>query len=141
MSIAEKLADINLNQANYRRINTFTPTPFTHQQLNELLFLDIFTIQPSRSSIEVTWRPPLTFLHYNELYHGVYEYLRAPPVPELRSVAVEYLADLQYNYNAFDLIPNVRRLQGDRITWVREWLKAMPELSGDYSDADTVEHE
>ena len=95
---------------------------------------------PNHRNIDISWRPPLTYLHYNELYCGIYEYLRAPPDPQFRESAVEYLMDLQQNSVMYNLIPKIRRLQTDRIMWVLEWLKAMPECPEVSSDADTVEH-
>jgi hypothetical protein len=88
-------------------------------------------------SVEVSWRPPQTHLHYNALYCGIYEYLRAPPDPDRRAEAVAYLMDLQENSIRYPLIPQMRVLQEHRILWVLEWLGAMPEDCA--SDADTVE--
>ena len=133
---------IEYNQVNnhHRRFDLIPSLPlFAPEQLNRLVFSNKSPL--NRRPIEVTWRPPYDFLHYNDLYYGLYEYLRAPPAPEFKDEATNYLADLRRNSLMFDLIPEIRRLQNDRIIWVVEWLKAVPNNTEDCSDADTVEHE
>ena len=85
-----------------------------------------------RPDLTVTWRPPQQFLHYQDLYWGIYEYLRAPPVHEKRCKAVSYLSDLNNGYRSYQLT-----LQYHRILWTREWLKTFDDSD---SDADTVEN-
>jgi hypothetical protein len=89
---------------------------------------------------EVSWRPPQTYLHYHLLYCSIYEYLRAPPTNQHRADAAEYLVGLQGNLARCNLISSEHRLQVHRIIWTLEWLKALPDDSGECSDADTVEN-
>lgn len=86
-------------------------------------------------TVEVTWRPPQRYLHYHELYCGIYEYLRAPPSNAWRLPACEYLAAIRRNVNS--LSPARMHLQLHRITWVQEWLKALPDDSDECSEAET----
>ncbi len=118
----------------HHRNPSTTPHPFTFQQLNQLAL----PLRPEPQHVEVSWRPPQTFLHYHELYCGIYEYLRAPPDPEHHEGAVEYLTRLRHNRTIYRLLPSVLRLQDHRILWVMEWLKAMPDDVA--SDSDTIEH-
>jgi hypothetical protein len=92
--------------------------------------------QPIHLQVEVTWRPPQTFLHYNELYRGIYEYLRAPPSNDKRGVAIQYLNDIRAN-NTFPSNP-WNFIQHHRIIWIEEWLNALPDDSDECSDAETV---
>lgn len=87
--------------------------------------------------VEVTWRPPQRHLHYNELYRGIYEYLRAPPHNDRREAALRYLNDIRAN-NVFPYNASTCYMQNDRIQWIQEWIKALPDDSGECSDADTV---
>ena len=64
------------------------------------------------------------YLHYQELYCGICEYLRAPP-------ANLYLQDLRRNYNPGQAMV----LQLHRIRWTADWLEALDEPD---SDTDTV---
>ncbi len=65
----------------------------------------------------VTWRPPNQSLHYNELYRGLWEFLRMPPKRDLEPRAREYLEMLR-------MYPN-SHLQRDRIRWVSAWLEGL----------------
>ncbi len=93
-----------------------------------------FTRRPAYVTIpdiQVTWRPPhhLRFLHYQDLYRGIYEYLRAQPSRTYQSRAIKYLHDLQACFHSGNV------LQGHRILWVQAWLDALGEPD---SDEDTV---
>ena len=89
-----------------------------------------------RPPVQVTWRPPQTYLHYDQLYRGIYEYLRAPPDHQHRAVALHYLHELRASRS------NDNYLQDHRIRWVEEWLKALPDDRAECSGADTdVEEE
>ena len=83
----------------------------------------------------VTWRPPQARLHYTELYSGIYEYLRQPPSNRFRNHAMEYLRDIRRN---LDVPFPYRHMQQDRIAWILEWIRALPDDSDECSDADTV---
>ena len=86
-----------------------------------------------------TWLPPQTHLHYQALYRGIYEYLRAPPSPVYHERANAYLVDLIANYHR-PSISQAHPLQYHRILWTRAWLHALhQDLLVDYqSDAETV---
>ena len=86
-----------------------------------------------------TWLPPQTHLHYQALYRGIYEYLRAPPSPVYHERANAYLVDLIANYHR-PSISQAHPLQYHRILWTRAWLHALQQdLLVDYqSDAETV---
>jgi hypothetical protein len=88
------------------------------------------------TSVAVSWRPPQTYLHYNELYCGIYEYLRAPPANQYRAQALEYMVNIQQN-SIIRLPEEVSRMQRHRIAWIREWLKALPCNEQECSDAET----
>jgi hypothetical protein len=88
---------------------------------------------------EVTWRPPQTRLHYNALYYGIYEYLRAPPDAAFLANAQAYLASLIRSRGMLLRIDGEYVLQCDRILWVQEWIKAVPFDTDACSDADTVD--
>ncbi len=84
-----------------------------------------------------TWLPPQTHLHYQGLYRGIYEYLRAPPSFVYQGRAAEYLVSLLTCYHPHDT------LQQHRIVWTTAWHNALHEdqdlLLVDYqSEADTV---
>lgn len=79
----------------------------------------------------VTWRPAETYLHYQELYRGIYEYLRAPPDNAYHSSALLYLQYLRQSYHP----GNGMCLQLHRIRWVEAWLMDLDEPD---SDTDTV---
>ena len=64
----------------------------------------------------VSWRPPQTHLHYNELYRGVWEYLREPPRRDFEAKARKYLLQLR----------RTTSLERDRIEWVNEWINQLP---------------
>jgi hypothetical protein len=92
-------------------------------------------------NVQVTWRPNLHRLHYEELYRGLPEYVRAAPVLAMRADAVNYLRALRpgklWVHNP---------LQMDRIAWVRRWIAALPLYyyyddvdDDDISDAETVD--
>ncbi len=74
--------------------------------------------------------------HYQELYRGVYEWLRAPPSLAYRARARAFLVELMACYHPFNMV------QGHRIQWTREWLEALArDSAGDDehdSDADIV---
>ena len=91
--------------------------------------------------IEVTWRPPQPFLHYQRLYWGIHCYLRAPPDPEHHADAQQYLEALIESRQLMTHFSDGRALQDDRIRWVREWIRAMPSDCNECSDAETVEHD
>jgi hypothetical protein len=107
---------------------------------NQSTFFSLSEWSPYRIRPEVTWRPPQIHLHYNELYIGIYEYLRAPPNRRHEAAALVYLADIQQS-NHYPLSANVHYIQNHRILWIREWLKALPFDAGECSDAETVVHE
>lgn len=86
--------------------------------------------------VDVTWRPPQTVLHYSELYRGIYEYLRAPPSNDKREAALQYLSDIRANSTS--PVNPYNCIQHHRILWIEEWLKALPDDSGECSDAETV---
>jgi hypothetical protein len=71
------------------------------------------------------------YLHYQELYCGICEYLRAPPDNLYHSRALLYLQDLRRNYNPGQTMV----LQLHRIRWTEDWLEALDEPD---SDTDTV---
>ncbi len=81
--------------------------------------------------LAITWQPPQPYLHYQELYRGIYEYLRAPPDNLYHSRALVYLQDLRRNY----FPENGMVLQLHRIRWTEAWLEALDEPD---SDTDTV---
>jgi hypothetical protein len=72
----------------------------------------------------VVWRPPQAYLHYPELYGGIYEYLRLPPSHVHMEGAQAYLTALVRNTIADNNSPTAR-LQQHRIQWVRAWLQAL----------------
>ncbi len=74
----------------------------------------------------VSWRPPQQSLHYPQLYAGIYEFLREPPVSGRAGQAREYLGALLQNHRS-DSAP-AEPLQRDRIAWVCAWLAALPEM-------------
>lgn len=81
----------------------------------------------------VSWRPQAAGLHYQALYRGVYEWLRAPPRAELRGRAEEYLVALgDGTYGG--------QLQRDRIRWTQEWLRELEDEQY-WSDSETVAHD
>ena len=88
---------------------------------------------------EVTWRPPQVYLHYNELYVGIFEYLRAPPNKHYEAAALTYLSGIRRN-NIYPFSANTHYIQNHRILWIQEWLKALPDDTGECSDAETVTH-
>ncbi len=91
-------------------------------------------------TVQVTWRPPQTYLHYNELYRGIYEYLRSPPSNRYKAAALRYLDDITRN-NAYPLSANRHYIQNHRILWIREWLSMLPDDEEECSDAETVVHD
>ena len=95
-----------------------------------------FQYLPRAMRVEVTWRPPQTLLHYNELYLGIFEYLRAPPNDDFREDALDYLGSIIEN-NGVSYHPSVRRMQFHRIMWIHEWLKVLHERD-ELSESDTV---
>lgn len=94
----------------------------------------------NQHQIEVTWRPPQTFLHYQRLYWGIDCYLRAPPIPERLADAQQYLQALIESRQLMTHYCEQRALQDNRIRWVREWIRATPTDCGECSDAETVAH-
>ena len=92
-----------------------------------------------RPPLEVTWRPPQTCLHYDALYYGIYEYLRAPPTITLLASAQAYLAGLIRSREMLLCVDGEYVLQCHRILWVREWINAIPFDNDACSDADTVD--
>ena len=85
-----------------------------------------------RAYLEPTWLPPHIHLHYQALYHGIYEWLRAPPSYIYHDRATEYLADLVACYDPINV------LQYHRIQWTSAWLRVLLLQDGHDSDADTV---
>ena len=85
--------------------------------------------RPCMAQLTPTWRPPARFLHYQALYRGIYDYLRAPPSHAFHSPALLYLQDLQASYHPMNI------LQAHRILWVQAWLSALGEPD---SDAETI---
>lgn len=100
--------------------------------MNSIYHLRLHVMTP----LEVTWRPPQRYLHYPELYHGIYEWLRAPPQNRWREAAFEYLAAIRRNMNIPNRFP-LRMLQEHRVTWILEWIKALPDDSDEVSGAET----
>jgi hypothetical protein len=90
--------------------------------------------------VPVTWRPPQPYLHYNELYRGIYEYLRSPPSNRYKTAALRYLDDIIRN-NTLPFSANRHYIQNHRILWIREWLRMLPDDEGECSDAGTVAHD
>jgi hypothetical protein len=82
--------------------------------------------------VRVTWRPPQQYLHYQDLYRGIWDYLRDAPTYENRNHAVLYLHELVDGFTSNNI------LQHHRILWTKEWLKALDDLD---SDCDTVEND
>lgn len=80
-----------------------------------------------------TWLPPQPHLHYQALYYGIYEFLRAPPSHVYHDRAVDYLLSLLANYQTSRNV-----MQSHRILWTREWLDALQYQDELDSDADTV---
>jgi hypothetical protein len=78
----------------------------------------------------VNWRPPQRFLHYAELYRGIYEFLREPPDQRHVSRVVRYLRALKACYHSSNT------LQWHRILWTQAWLDALEDPEN--SDAETV---
>ncbi len=69
---------------------------------------------------EPLWKPAdQRRLHYNELYRGIYGFLKMPPDTARKEDAIAYLEDLERSYHYHNV------LQGDRIKWTRAWLKAL----------------
>lgn len=83
------------------------------------------------STLTPTWLPPQRHLHYQELYHGIYEWLRAPPCDFYQEQANEYVQQLILCYHPSNV------LQHHRIQWANAWLGALRQ-EGYESDADTV---
>ena len=83
--------------------------------------------------VEVTWRPRDGSLHYQALYRGIWEYLRAPPSNHRKMDAWRYLAELTSGYKRW-----ATPLQRDRIRWTRAWLKM---LEDEDSGAETDERD
>jgi hypothetical protein len=74
-------------------------------------------IQTSTTTLAwVSWRPSQIHLHYNELYRGVWEFLREPPRRDFEARAREYLLKLKRN----------TALDRDRVEWVKEWIAQLP---------------
>jgi hypothetical protein len=94
-------------------------------------------LQQRAYPVQVTWRPPQTFLHYEELYRGIPEYLRAPPVGTYATAAVNYLGAIYRNIFP-DMPSHLHCLQNHRVLWIREWLYALPDDASECSDTDTV---
>ena len=82
-------------------------------------------------NIEPSWLPPQPHLHYQSLYRGIYEWLRAPPSYVYHERAAEYLSALLTCYYPANV------LQYHRIQWTTAWLNALVQ-DGYGSDADTV---
>jgi hypothetical protein len=79
--------------------------------------------------ITPNWKPQARYMHYQELYRGVYEYLREPPSHAHHSDALLYLQRLQACHH------HSNALHTHRIRWAQAWLDALGEPD---SDADTV---
>ncbi len=127
------------SSAHHHRFDPPPPIQYQQQLSYQCIPRNSFLRRPTHT--EVNWRPPQTYLHYQELYGGIYEFLREPPNPAHRFDAIEYLMSLQRSRTEYQLIPSERRLQEHRICWVLEWLKAMQVSDDDSecSDADTAE--
>jgi hypothetical protein len=86
--------------------------------------------------IQVTWSPPgKTFLRYQALYRGIYEYLREAPESSHRSKALRYLCSLKACYNPTPYKSYYETLQWHRILWTEAWLDSLEDVD---SDAETV---
>jgi hypothetical protein len=103
------------------------PTHAYHLRLHHAYHLRLHIYQPD---VPVHWHPPQRFLHYQELYRGIYEYLREPPQRRHVSRAVRYLRALKACYHP------TNTLQGHRILWTQAWLDAVDDPED--SDAETV---
>lgn len=84
----------------------------------------------------ITWRPQQLHLHYNELYMGIYEWLRAPPCLSRKNEALQYLASLRQSLQHMQFECEVRTLQQHRVQWTEEWLACLQQEDS-MSDADT----
>ena len=92
--------------------------------------VDLFHHHHHHPDVPVRWRPPHMFLHYQELYRSIYDFLREPPQYRHFSRAVRYLRALKACYHP------TNTLQWHRILWARAWLDALDDP--DNSDAETV---
>jgi hypothetical protein len=92
---------------------------------------------PMQVEVAVTWRPPQRHLHYDALYRGIFEFLRAPPNNRYREAALRYLSIIRENINP-QLRPDIAKLQAHRVQWTLAWFQALPDNSDDCSDAETV---
>jgi hypothetical protein len=88
--------------------------------------------------IQCQWKPPHhPYLHYDEFYRGIYEYLREPPSFDHKIAACEYLESLRTNFVMFPEMPALVRVSVEhRIRWILEWLKYLPDDC--LSDAETT---
>lgn len=91
-------------------------------------------------AVEVTWRPPQRHLHYDALYRGIFEFLRAPPNNRYREAALRYLSVLRDNTTP-QLRPDIAEMQAHRVQWTLAWFQALPDDSDECSDAETVASE
>jgi hypothetical protein len=105
-------------------------TPASQPEMDwHMILAQLETSHTNMHQITPTWRPPARFLHYQALYHGIYDYLRAPPSHAFHSPALLYLQELQASYHPLNV------LQLHRILWVEAWLSALGEPD---SDAETI---
>ena len=88
------------------------------------------------SIVPITWRPPPRYLHYDKLYMGIYEWLRAPPTLSRKNAALEYLTSLRRNILLITTPSEIRDLQRHRIEWTEAWLTCL-QSGDDMSEADT----
>ena len=98
--------------------------------LYDFAYLRVNPLVPYAVPVEVTWLPPHEDLHYQALYRGLWDYMRAPPSEANKGRALQYLGDLLSGYSPHNW------LQRDRIRWTRAWLR---ELDGEdeCSDCET----
>jgi hypothetical protein len=83
----------------------------------------------------VYWRPStMPWLHYDELYRGLPEYVRLAPDVMRRADAAAYLLSLRPG-----AAWTKNTLQRHRIIWVRLWIAACNDDKDNASDADTVD--
>lgn len=76
----------------------------------------------SESDPKPLWKPLAQaqgHLHYQELYRGIYGYLKLPPNVARRGEALAYLEELKRCYHYHNV------LQRDRIQWTEAWLLAI----------------
>ena len=100
------------------------------EQLADVYHFRLFLHRHFERDIQVNWKPASKHLHYQELYRGVYEFLREPPTRRHFARAVRYIRALKKCYHPGNV------LQYHRIQWTQAWLDALddPADSGDDTD-------